>query len=186
MGIKIALAGNPNCGKTTLFNALTGANQSVGNWPGVTVERKEGRLRWNRDVVITDLPGVYSLTPYTPEERVTRDYLLNDRPDAIINIVDGVNLERNLFLTTQLAELGLPVVIVLNIGQCVVGVVVDGVSDVLTLEREQLRPVPALRGDFDPEHFLAIGSVGKRMLILLDIEKFLAPVLTSETPTLAH
>ena len=147
MGIKIALAGNPNCGKTTLFNALTGANQSVGNWPGVTVERKEGRLRWNRDVVITDLPGVYSLTPYTPEERVTRDYLLNDRPDAIINIVDGVNLERNLFLTTQLAELGLPVVIALNMADIMEkrGISVD--SDKLSSELSMpVRVISALKG----------------------------------------
>ena len=114
MGIKIALAGNPNCGKTTLFNALTGSNQYVGNWPGVTVEKKEGKLKKNSDVVVTDLPGIYSLSPYTLEEVVARDYLINEHPDVILNIVDGTNLERNLYLTTQLIELGVPVVIAIN------------------------------------------------------------------------
>ncbi len=114
MDIKIALAGNPNCGKTTLFNALTGANQFVGNWPGVTVEKKEGRLRGMDGVIITDLPGIYSLSPYTLEEVVARNYLIDERPDAILNIVDGTNIERNLYLTTQLTELGIPVVIAIN------------------------------------------------------------------------
>ena len=114
MEIKIALAGNPNCGKTTLFNALTGANQYVGNWPGVTVEKKEGRLKGHKDVVIQDLPGIYSLSPYTLEEVVARNYLIGERPDAILNIIDGTNLERNLYLTTQLTELGIPVVIAVN------------------------------------------------------------------------
>ena len=114
MSIKIALAGNPNSGKTTLFNALTGSNQFVGNWPGVTVEKKEGKLKKHDDVVITDLPGIYSLSPYTLEEVVARDYLLKERPDAILNIIDGTNLERNLYLTTQLTELGIPVVIAIN------------------------------------------------------------------------
>lgn len=114
MQIKIALAGNPNSGKTTLFNALTGSNQFVGNWPGVTVEKKEGKLKKHSDVVITDLPGIYSLSPYTLEEVVARNYLLNERPDAILNIVDGTNLERNLYLTTQLTELGIPVVVAVN------------------------------------------------------------------------
>lgn len=114
MSIKIALAGNPNSGKTTLFNALTGSNQYVGNWPGVTVEKKEGKLKGNKDVMITDLPGIYSLSPYTLEEVVARKYLLEEKPDAILNIVDGTNLERNLYLTTQLAELGIPVVIAVN------------------------------------------------------------------------
>ena len=114
MEIKIALAGNPNCGKTTLFNALTGSNQYVGNWPGVTVEKKEGRLKGNKDVVIQDLPGIYSLSPYTLEEVVARSYLVNEKPDAILNIVDGTNIERNLYLTTQLIELGLPVVVAVN------------------------------------------------------------------------
>lgn len=114
MSIKIALAGNPNCGKTTLFNALTGSNQFVGNWPGVTVEKKDGKLKRNSDVIITDLPGIYSLSPYTLEEVVARNYLLDEHPDAIINIIDGTNLERNLYLTTQLVELGIPVVIAVN------------------------------------------------------------------------
>lgn len=114
MAVKIALAGNPNCGKTTLFNALTGSNQFVGNWPGVTVEKKEGRLKGNKDVVIMDLPGIYSLSPYTLEEVVARTYLINERPDVILNIVDGTNIERNLYLTTQLMELGIPVVMAVN------------------------------------------------------------------------
>lgn len=114
MNIKIALAGNPNCGKTTLFNALTGSNQFVGNWPGVTVEKKEGKLKKNSDVSIVDLPGIYSLSPYTLEEVVARNYLIDERPDAILNIVDGTNLERNLYLTTQLTELGIPVVVAIN------------------------------------------------------------------------
>ncbi len=114
MSIKIALAGNPNCGKTTLFNALTGANQYVGNWPGVTVEKKEGKLKHNKDVSVIDLPGIYSLSPYTLEEVVARNYLITERPDVILNIIDATNLERNLYLTTQLMELGIPVVIALN------------------------------------------------------------------------
>ncbi|HBA01252.1 MAG TPA: ferrous iron transporter B [Ruminococcus sp.] len=114
MEIKIALAGNPNCGKTTLFNALTGSNQFVGNWPGVTVEKKEGKLKKHKDVTIMDLPGIYSLSPYTLEEVVARNYLVGERPDAILNIIDGTNLERNLYLTTQLTELGIPVVVAIN------------------------------------------------------------------------
>ncbi|MDO4170124.1 MAG: ferrous iron transport protein B [Lachnospiraceae bacterium] len=114
MAITIALAGNPNSGKTTLFNALTGSNQYVGNWPGVTVEKKEGRLKGNKEVIIADLPGIYSLSPYTLEEVVARNYLINEKPDAIINIIDGTNLERNLYLTTQLVELGIPVVMAVN------------------------------------------------------------------------
>ena len=114
MTIKIALAGNPNCGKTTMFNDLTGSNQYVGNWPGVTVEKKEGKLRGEKDVIIQDLPGIYSLSPYTLEEVVARSYLVNEKPDAILNIVDATNIERNLYLTTQLVELGIPMVIALN------------------------------------------------------------------------
>ena len=114
MSIKIALAGNPNCGKTTLFNELTGSSQYVGNWPGVTVEKKDGLLKGHKDVIIQDLPGIYSLSPYTLEEKVARNYLVNDRPDVILNIIDGTNLERNLYLTTQLAELGIPMVLAVN------------------------------------------------------------------------
>ena len=114
MAIKIALAGNPNCGKTTLFNSLTGSNQYVGNWPGVTVEKKEGKLKDNKDVIIQDLPGIYSLSPYTLEEVVSRTYLVTERPDAILDIIDGTNIERNLYLTTQLMELGIPVVVAVN------------------------------------------------------------------------
>ena len=114
MSVRIALAGNPNSGKTTLFNVLTGSNQFVGNWPGVTVEKKEGKLKGHKDIIVTDLPGIYSLSPYTLEEVVARNYLIDDRPDVILNIVDGTNLERNLFLTTQLTELGIPVVVAIN------------------------------------------------------------------------
>ena len=114
MEVKIALAGNPNSGKTTMFNALTGSNQRVGNWPGVTVEKKEGRLKDDKNVVIQDLPGIYSLSPYTLEEVVARNYLVSEKPDAIINIVDGTNIERNLYLTTQLLELGIPTVVAVN------------------------------------------------------------------------
>ena len=114
MSIKIALAGNPNSGKTTLFNALTGSNQFVGNWPGVTVEKKEGKLKGYKDVTIMDLPGIYSLSPYTLEEVVARNFLIGERPDAILNIVDGTNIERNLYLSTQLMELGIPVIMAVN------------------------------------------------------------------------
>ena len=114
MDIRIALAGNPNCGKTTLFNALTGSNQFVGNWPGVTVEKKEGKLKKHEGVTVVDLPGIYSLSPYTLEEVVARNYLIDEKPDVILNIVDGSNLERNLYLTTQLMEAGLPVVVAIN------------------------------------------------------------------------
>ena len=112
--INIALAGNPNSGKTSLFNELTGARQHVGNWPGVTVEKKDGRLKGHNDVMVTDLPGIYSLSPYTLEEVVSRDYIMNEHPDVIVNIVDATNLERNLYLTTQLLEMNTPMVIVLN------------------------------------------------------------------------
>ena len=114
MSIRIALVGNPNSGKTTLFNALTGSNQYVGNWPGVTVEKKGGKLKKDKNVEVVDLPGIYSLSPYTMEEVVSRNFLINERPDAILNIVDGTNLERNLYLTTQLMELEIPVVIAIN------------------------------------------------------------------------
>lgn len=114
MEYKIALAGNPNCGKTTMFNDLTGSSQYVGNWPGVTVEKKEGKLKANKQAIIQDLPGIYSLSPYTLEEVVSRNYLVTQHPDAMINIVDASNLERNLYLTTQLLEIGVPMVIALN------------------------------------------------------------------------
>ena len=114
MTIKIALAGNPNCGKTTMFNDLTGSSQYVGNWPGVTVEKKEGKLKEHKDVTIIDLPGIYSLSPYTLEEVVTRDYIIKEQPDVILNLVDASNMERNLYLTTQLLEMGIPVVVAMN------------------------------------------------------------------------
>ena len=114
MSTTIALAGNPNCGKTTMFNALTGSRQFVGNWPGVTVEKKEGKLKGHTDVTITDLPGIYSLSPYTLEEVVSRNYLIQEKPDVILNLVDASNIERNLYLTTQLTEVGIPVVVALN------------------------------------------------------------------------
>ena len=132
MDIRIALAGNPNCGKTTLFNALTGSNQFVGNWPGVTVEKKEGKLKGHKDVIVTDLPGIYSLSPYTLEEVVARNYLVGERPDVILNIIDGTNLERNLYLTTQLVELGIPVVAAVNM------------MDVVKKKRRQDQHFPAL------------------------------------------
>ncbi len=147
MSIKIALAGNPNCGKTTLFNALTGSNQFVGNWPGVTVEKKEGKLKGYKDVIITDLPGIYSLSPYTLEEVVARNYLIKERPDAILNIIDGTNMERNLYLTTQLVELGIPVVAAVNMMD-----VVEKNGDVLNLDNLskalgcQVVPISALKG----------------------------------------
>ena len=130
MTVKIALAGNPNCGKTTIFNALTGSNQYVGNWPGVTVEKKEGTLKYNSDVIIMDLPGIYSLSPYTLEEVISRKYLILERPDVILNVIDGTNIERNLYLTTQLLELGIPVVILINMAD-----ILKKEGDVLNLQR---------------------------------------------------
>ena len=153
MSIKIALAGNPNCGKTTLFNGLTGSNQFVGNWPGVTVEKKEGKLKGNKDVIIMDLPGIYSLSPYTLEEVVARNYLITQRPDAILNIVDGTNLERNLYLTTQLMELGIPVLMAVNMMD-VVKKSGDRI-DIQALSRELGCPVveiSALKGTGIMEH----------------------------------
>ena len=147
MGIRIALAGNPNCGKTTMFNDLTGANQYVGNWPGVTVEKKEGKYTKDKEVVITDLPGIYSLSPYSPEEIVARDYLLDGGPDAVINLVDATNLERNLYLTSQILNLGAPVVLALNMMDLVEKngdkIDVDGLSKQLGCP---VVPTSALRG----------------------------------------
>ena len=148
MGIKIALAGNPNCGKTTLFNSLTGSSQHVGNWPGVTVEKKEGWLKGRKDVVIQDLPGIYSLSPYTLEEVVARDYLVKEKPDAILNVVDGTNIERNLYLTTQLIELGIPVVVAVNMMDLVQknGDVIDVIKLGSTLGCEVVE-MSALKGE---------------------------------------
>ena len=148
MEIKIALAGNPNSGKTTLFNALTGSNQFVGNWPGVTVEKKEGKLKKHDGVIVTDLPGIYSLSPYTLEEVVARNYLVGERPDAILNIVDATNLERNLYLTTQLVELGIPVVVALNMMDLVKKA--GDKIDVSELSRQlgcKIVEISALKGD---------------------------------------
>ncbi len=148
MEIKIALAGNPNCGKTTLFNELTGSTQYVGNWPGVTVEKKEGKLRGKKDVIIQDLPGIYSLSPYTLEEVVTRNYLVNDKPDVILNIIDGTNIERNLYLTTQLLEIGIPMVIAVNMMD-IVRKNGDKI-DIKKLEKElkcKIIEISALKGD---------------------------------------
>ena len=147
MSVKIALAGNPNCGKTTLFNALTGSNQFVGNWPGVTVEKKEGKLKGHKDVTIMDLPGIYSLSPYTLEEVVARNYLIAERPDAIINIVDGTNIERNLYLSTQIMELGIPVVMAVNMMD-----IVDKSGDTVHMDKLgkklgcEVVPISALKG----------------------------------------
>ncbi len=166
MSIRIALAGNPNSGKTTLFNALTGSNQYVGNWPGVTVEKKEGKLKGSDDVIITDLPGIYSLSPYTPEEVVARNYLVGERPDVILNIVDGTNIERNLYLTTQLLELGIPVVIAINMMD-----IVRKNGDKIDIEklskniRCQVIEISALKGEGIAEAAeAAINAVGKRVL----------------------
>ena len=146
--LRIALAGNPNSGKTTLFNKLTGSNQFVGNWPGVTVEKKEGKLIVDKEVILTDLPGIYSLSPYTLEEVVARNYLIEEKPDAILNIVDATNLERNLYLTTQLTELGIPVVIALNMMDLVKKA--GDVVNVKELSRQLGCPfveISALKGD---------------------------------------
>ena len=132
MKIKIALAGNPNCGKTTLFNDITGSSQKIGNWPGVTVEKVEGNYKGAKDVQIIDLPGIYSLSPYTLEEVVTRNYLINDDPDVVLNIIDGTNLERNMYLTTQLVEIGVPMVIAVNMID-----IVNKRGDVVNLETRE-------------------------------------------------
>ncbi len=166
MSIKIALTGNPNCGKTTLFNLLTGSNQYVGNWPGVTVEKKEGSLKNNQDVIMTDLPGIYSLSPYTPEEVVARNYLVNERPDVILNIVDGTNIERNLYLTTQLMELGIPTIVAINMMDIVQKngdkIDVEGLSKAL---RCPVTQISALKGEgIDEAIELAITAARSSVL----------------------
>jgi ferrous iron transport protein B len=141
MEIRMALAGNPNSGKTTLFNALTGANQYVGNWPGVTIEKKEGKLKGNKNVRIVDMPGIYSLSPYSPEEVVSRNYLLEENPQVIVNIIDGTNLERNLYLTTQLKELGIPMVLAINMMD-----IVEKKGDLIDFEKlEQMMGCPVVQ-----------------------------------------
>ena len=160
--IRIALAGNPNSGKTTLFNKLTGSNQFVGNWPGVTVEKKEGKLIVDKEVILTDLPGIYSLSPYTLEEVVARNYLIEEKPDAILNIVDATNLERNLYLTTQLTELGIPVVIALNMMD-LVKKAGDSIN-VKELSRQlgcKIVEISALKGDGVKEAALAAIETAK-------------------------
>ena len=175
--IKIALAGNPNCGKTTLFNALTGSNQFVGNWPGVTVEKKEGKLKKHDDVVIMDLPGIYSLSPYTLEEVVARNYLIGERPDAILNIIDGTNLERNLYLTTQLTELGIPVVIAVNMMD-VVRKNGDQIN-VKELSRQlgcEIVEISALKGDGVTEAAEAAVKAAKGQTKTIPMHTFSGPV----------
>ncbi|MCC8127435.1 MAG: ferrous iron transport protein B [Clostridiales bacterium] len=183
MAITIALAGNPNSGKTTLFNALTGSNQYVGNWPGVTVEKKEGRLKGNKDVIIADLPGIYSLSPYTLEEVVARNYLINNRPDAIINIVDGTNLERNLYLTTQILELGIPVVMAVNMMDLVRKngdtIKVDTLAKKMGCEVVE---ISALKGDgIDKatEKAIALAKAGKTAAPLHNFSESVEKVLAS-------
>lgn len=173
MSVKIALAGNPNCGKTTLFNALTGSNQFVGNWPGVTVEKKEGKLKGNKDVTIMDLPGIYSLSPYTLEEVVARNYLILERPDAIINIVDGTNIERNLYLSTQILELGIPVLMAVNMMDVVEKngdqIHIDKLSKALGCEVVE---ISALKGDGIEKAAQKAVSLAKRKEAAAPIHKF--------------
>lgn len=173
MSVKIALAGNPNCGKTTLFNALTGSNQFVGNWPGVTVEKKEGRLKGDKDVTIVDLPGIYSLSPYTLEEVVARNYLIAERPDAILNLVDGTNIERNLYLSTQLLELGIPVVMAVNMMD-----ILEKTGDKLHIERLgrklgcEVVPISALKGTGLDQAVERAVDLAKRKCATLPVHKF--------------
>lgn len=177
MSVKIALAGNPNCGKTTLFNALTGSNQYVGNWPGVTVEKKEGKLKGHKDIEIMDLPGIYSLSPYTLEEVVSRKYLVNERPDAILNIVDGTNIERNLYLTTQLLELGIPVVVAINM----MDLVKKSGDSINTSELEKalgckVVTISALKGTGTIEAALEAAEAGKKGQTQKLVHKFEAKI----------
>ncbi len=176
MAIKIALAGNPNCGKTTLFNALTGSNQFVGNWPGVTVEKKEGKLKSDKEVVIMDLPGIYSLSPYTLEEVIARNYLIQDKPAAIINIVDGTNLERNLYLTTQILEMGIPVVVAVNMMD-----IVEKNGDVINTKNLakslgcEVMEISALKGK-------GVDAVAKKAIALAKADKKVTPAHTFSQP----
>ena len=166
MSMKIALAGNPNCGKTTLFNGLTGANQCVGNWPGVTVEKKEGKLKGHKDVTIMDLPGIYSLSPYTLEEVVARNYLINERPDAIINIIDGTNIERNLYLSTQIMELGIPVIMAVNMMDLVEKngdkVYIDKLSQKLGCEVVEISALKGTGIQKAAEKAVGLAQIGKK------------------------
>jgi len=174
MSVKIALAGNPNCGKTTLFNALTGSNQFVGNWPGVTVEKKEGKLKGHKDVILTDLPGIYSLSPYTLEEVVARNYILQEKPDAIINIVDGTNIERNLYLTTQILELGIPVIMAVNMMDIVEKngdtIHIDKLKKKMLRLRKQI-PLAAIRDEID----LILCFLDKNIELMEKEEKLKVP-----------
>ena len=190
MSIKIALAGNPNCGKTTLFNALTGSNQFVGNWPGVTVEKKEGKLKNHKDVVITDLPGIYSLSPYTLEEVVARNYLINEKPDAIINIVDGTNIERNLYLSTQIMELGIPVIMAVNMMD-----VLEKTGDTINTDKLSQKlgcevvEISALKGtgiQEAAEKAVALASDKKRVAPVHSFDKDVEAVITKVEEKLAN
>ena len=190
MSIKIALAGNPNCGKTTLFNALTGSNQFVGNWPGVTVEKKEGKLKNHKDVVITDLPGIYSLSPYTLEEVVARNYLINEKPDAIINIVDGTNIERNLYLSTQIMELGIPVIMAVNMMD-----VLEKTGDTINTDKLSQKlgcevvEISALKGtgiQKAAEKAVALASDKKRVAPVHSFDKDVEAVITKVEEKLAN
>ena len=190
MSIKIALAGNPNCGKTTLFNALTGSNQFVGNWPGVTVEKKEGKLKNHKDVVITDLPGIYSLSPYTLEEVVARNYLINEKPDAIINIVDGTNIERNLYLSTQIMELGIPVIMAVNMMD-----VLEKTGDTINTDKLSQKlgcevvEISALKGtgiQKAAEKAVALASGKKRVTPVHSFDKDVEAVITKVEEKLAN
>ena len=190
MSIKIALAGNPNCGKTTLFNALTGSNQFVGNWPGVTVEKKEGKLKNHKDVVITDLPGIYSLSPYTLEEVVARNYLINEKPDAIINIVDGTNIERNLYLSTQIMELGIPVIMAVNMMD-----VLEKTGDTINTDKLSQKlgcevvEISALKGtgiQKAAEKAVALASGKKKVTPVHSFDKDVEAVITKVEEKLAN
>jgi ferrous iron transport protein B len=190
MSIKIALAGNPNCGKTTLFNALTGSNQFVGNWPGVTVEKKEGKLKNHKDVVITDLPGIYSLSPYTLEEVVARNYLINEKPDAIINIIDGTNIERNLYLSTQIMELGIPVIMAVNMMD-----VLEKTGDTINTDKLSQKlgcevvEISALKGtgiQKAAEKAVALASSKKKVTPVHSFDKDVEAVITKVEEKLAN